>query len=516
MNRRLIYSGAFLALFTSAFVAFSVYNYRREQLAAREGGQPTASSPLSSPPVFSPPPAPFAALAGRCPTLVPSSPSFLTSNPVLRAIGPLGLPCLPYHSAAAAYAYPLLVQQDYVAQYDPRTRNANWVIELLTPHTQHSPTPASPHATLPPSEQPSTPTPSSPSSPPSTPQPFLSPTPPSPPTPSRTLSTFLPDPSLLSFPTPSLPSHFSSSSYDRGHLIPAADLRHTSQSSLNSSFLMTNIAPQSPALNRRYLAAVEAWLRGLTRTHDWVMVITGPLWLPREEEGEGGRREVVRYEVIPRGKPVVAVPTHFFKLLVAGGGSAGGGRKEEQGGSMRGGGAEDGGEDDVMMALVLPNEEVKGDVELLSFVSSVAAVEEATGWRLFPLKRGPGPGRREGEAEAAIRGRGRPRRVRGEAGVGENVIDVAELALEAQGIRLQPGLGLSEEEKESLARLCRAGGCDLRPFLLEMRRWEGINRSKGKGQSPRGVGGAAWKGEGHITELEVQAVSNVPTSDAPQ
>ena len=414
---------------------------------------PTSPSPSSA----SPPPG----LTGRCPTLIASSPSFLSTNPVLHAIGPFGLPSLPYHSPAAAYAYPLLVHEDYVAQYDPRTRNANWVIELLTPAPPPSP-PSFPSSSLPSHSPPSPP-----------------------PSPSRSLSTFLPDPALLPFPTPSLPSHFPSSSYDRGHLVPAADVRRSSQSSLNSTFLLTNISPQSPPFNRRYLAAVEAWIRSLTRTYRRVMVITGPLWLPRgKERGEGGReREVVRYEVIPRGRPVVAVPTHFFKLLLAsqageeGAGGAGGAEGEEGEGEV------------VVLGLVLPNDEVKGEVELLSFVSSVAAIEEATGWLLFP--------QRGGQLRAGS--------MRGKGEAGSNIIDVSDLSLEVQGIHLQPGLGLSEAEKRSVARLCKRGGCDLTPFVQQMKRWAKRPNSRGQAQAAgEDRSGASAAGD---AGLELQSAS---------
>ncbi|KAA1474841.1 hypothetical protein DENSPDRAFT_825009 [Dentipellis sp. KUC8613] len=102
------------------------------------------------------------------------------------------------------------------------------------------------------------------------------------------------------------------SGYDRGHMVPAADAK-ISQSAMDETFLLTNIAPQVGAgFNRHYWAYLEDWCRRLTGSFSDVYVFTVPLYLPRKD-GDGKWR--VTYEVIGN-PPNVAVPTHFAKVVL--------------------------------------------------------------------------------------------------------------------------------------------------------------------------------------------------------
>eukprot|EP01035_Chromulina_nebulosa_P018084 gene18084-23732_t len=58
------------------------------------------------------------------------------------------------------------------------------------------------------------------------------------------------------------PKDYTDSSFDRGHMIPAADFSH-SQEALASTFTMANICPQDPHLNKNYWAKFESWIRFL-------------------------------------------------------------------------------------------------------------------------------------------------------------------------------------------------------------------------------------------------------------
>lgn len=103
---------------------------------------------------------------------------------------------------------------------------------------------------------------------------------------------------------------FKDSGFDRGHLAPAANHKNNKES-LANTFYLSNISPQVPQFNRGYWAKLEKHIRELTKHFDVVHIITGPLFLP-EEENDG--KKYVKYQVI--GKNDVAVPTHFFKVII--------------------------------------------------------------------------------------------------------------------------------------------------------------------------------------------------------
>ncbi len=80
---------------------------------------------------------------------------------------------------------------------------------------------------------------------------------------------------------PSIESKFSAvlsdyrgSGYDRGHLVPAADMSFD-YTAMNESFLMTNIAPQKPEFNRGIWLRIENNVRELRMKYDSLIIITG-------------------------------------------------------------------------------------------------------------------------------------------------------------------------------------------------------------------------------------------------
>jgi endonuclease G len=89
----------------------------------------------------------------------------------------------------------------------------------------------------------------------------------------------------------------------------------------------------------------------LTQKYASVRIFTGPLYLPRQYPDGKWR---VTYEVIGN-PPSVAVPTHFFKVIVAEG-------TDETGPVAVG-------------AFVLPNQEINNSTALTAFDTPVEAVE---------------------------------------------------------------------------------------------------------------------------------------------
>lgn len=151
---------------------------------------------------------------------------------------------------------------------------------------------------------------------------------------------------------------FFRSGYDRGHNAPAADAKYN-QLAMNETFYLTNMSPQvGEGFNRDYWAHFEDFVRRLTNKYDSIRVMTGPLYLPKLME-DGKYR--VSYEVIG-SPPNVAVPTHFFKLIVA----------------------ETNGQDSIATAaFVLPNDKIDNSDALVKYQVPIEALERASGLELL-------------------------------------------------------------------------------------------------------------------------------------
>lgn len=92
---------------------------------------------------------------------------------------------------------------------------------------------------------------------------------------------------------------YARSGYDRGHLAPAADFSFSQEAS-DATFVMSNMAPQTPNLNRDAWQRLEAKVRRWACGEEKISVITGPVL----EEG------------LPRLPSGVPVPKQFFKIVV--------------------------------------------------------------------------------------------------------------------------------------------------------------------------------------------------------
>lgn len=150
-------------------------------------------------------------------------------------------------------------------------------------------------------------------------------------------------------------SDYLNSGYDRGHLAAAANHQHT-QLAMNDTFYLSNILPQTgKGLNRTKWNALEKRARALARKHGAVWVMTGPLYLPTVEAGE----KFVKYKLI--GNSNVAVPTHFFKVIVAP--------------------AKEGGYD--IESYVMPNSEIRDDIPISSYLVPKVSIEKGAGFFIF-------------------------------------------------------------------------------------------------------------------------------------
>lgn len=139
------------------------------------------------------------------------------------------------------------------------------------------------------------------------------------------------------------------SGYDRGHLAPNYAIAAVhGPSAQRATFLMSNMTPQRPDLNRRVWQRLEeAVIDHFVPRFNRVQVITGPIY---EENFIEGALERVGWS---------EVPVAFYKILVVPG------------------------ESPRALAFVMP-QEVRGDEPLSRYVVSIDEIEERTGLNFMP------------------------------------------------------------------------------------------------------------------------------------
>ena len=87
-------------------------------------------------------------------------------------------------------------------------------------------------------------------------------------------------------------SDYSNSGYDRGHMAPAADMQW-STNAMVESFLMSNMCPQYPSLNRHTWAYLEAEVRKYAQNEDSIYVVSGPIFTNQCLSTIGASRVVI-------------------------------------------------------------------------------------------------------------------------------------------------------------------------------------------------------------------------------
>lgn len=111
---------------------------------------------------------------------------------------------------------------------------------------------------------------------------------------------FIPDPILVEKNIPYVvTAEYTKSGYDRGHLAPSADFAWN-QDANNMTFVMSNMAPQTPGLNRDAWKRLEDQVRKWACGEEKVTVITGP----------------VLADNLPRMKSGLEIPQDFFKIII--------------------------------------------------------------------------------------------------------------------------------------------------------------------------------------------------------
>ena len=136
--------------------------------------------------------------------------------------------------------------------------------------------------------------------------------------------------------------------YDRGHLAPNYLIgSRYGRKAQQETFLMSNISPQSPNLNRKLWQRLEELVSGyFLKNTEQLWVLTGPIY--------SGTTHYLKNTTTP-------IPSAFYKILVQPN------KKLAQ---------------SKVLAFIMP-QKVKGDESLLKFVTTVDKIEEATGLNFF-------------------------------------------------------------------------------------------------------------------------------------
>jgi endonuclease G len=141
--------------------------------------------------------------------------------------------------------------------------------------------------------------------------------------------------------------------YDRGHQCASADSKGRGNKVIRDSFYLSNMTPQASKLNRNKWRLLEAKIQKIAIHKGELWIITGPVFVDQDKDG------LVEYYVI--GKNKVAVPTHYYKIVVA--------KSKESNEEFK------------AMALLIPNEEIKNEYN--EYLISIDEIERLTGLDFF-------------------------------------------------------------------------------------------------------------------------------------
>lgn len=132
------------------------------------------------------------------------------------------------------------------------------------------------------------------------------------------------------------------SGYDRGHLVPAADMR-LNQQAMSETFFMTNMTPQDPGFNSGIWNSLEAHIRKEVERLGPALVITAPVLLEQQD--------------YPMIRSRVSIPSEFYKIAYFY-------------------------QDQSMQAYLIPNRHAQGQ-SFKSFKTTVRSIEALTGIDFF-------------------------------------------------------------------------------------------------------------------------------------
>ncbi|MBW4668573.1 MAG: DNA/RNA non-specific endonuclease [Cyanomargarita calcarea GSE-NOS-MK-12-04C] len=158
---------------------------------------------------------------------------------------------------------------------------------------------------------------------------------------------FRPDDTLVEGWYRVIPSDYTRSGYDKGHMTPSADRSNNAEDNA-ATFLMTNIIPQAPDNNQGYWARLEDYGRTLAQSGKELYIISGSY----------GQKETIALKK-------VAVPARIFKIIVV---------------AEPGIGVNSINESTRVIAVDTPNVDGNREADWREFLTSVDAIEKKTGY----------------------------------------------------------------------------------------------------------------------------------------
>lgn len=138
---------------------------------------------------------------------------------------------------------------------------------------------------------------------------------------------------------------YSSSGYDRGHMCPGGDCNWDDEGR-DETFLLSNMCPQHPNLNRGDWKEIEIACRKWAQQYGCIYIVCGPLFMKSQEHERIGRNRI-------------PVPEAFFKVVLCADPSA-------------------------PMGIGFICRNTEGNRKKDFYVNSIRQVERVTGYQFFP------------------------------------------------------------------------------------------------------------------------------------
>lgn len=129
------------------------------------------------------------------------------------------------------------------------------------------------------------------------------------------------------------------------------------------SLLLVHVTQVGKGFNQDYWARFEKFAKDVVKRADDVYIVTGPMFTPSLDPSGGLK---MQYKLLGAFPETVAVPTHYYKVILA--------ESKDKAGNTTA----------AVGAFVMPNAPIDPKTPLLAFAMPVEVVESVTGVKFFP------------------------------------------------------------------------------------------------------------------------------------